>query len=53
MIEAESQKILNQKLIEEKEKIRKSEQDKNEMAIRELQKQLDDQKKLTEEMKRK
>lgn len=52
-IEAESQKVLNQKLIEEKEKIRKSEQDKNEMAIRELQKQLADQKKLTEEMKRK
>ncbi|HZK97892.1 MAG TPA: DUF2130 domain-containing protein [Prolixibacteraceae bacterium] len=52
-IEAESQKILNQKLIEEKEKIRKSEQDKNEMAIRELQKQLEDQRKLTEEMKRK
>jgi hypothetical protein len=52
-IEAESQKILNQKLVEEKEKIRKSEQEKNEMSIRELQKQLDDQKKLTEEMKRK
>jgi hypothetical protein len=52
-IEAESQKILNQKLQEEKEKIRKSEQEKNEMAMRELHKQLDDQKKLTEEMKRK
>ena len=52
-IEAESQKILNQKILEEKEKIRKMEQDKNEMALRELQKQLDDQKKLTEEMKRK
>lgn len=52
-IEAESQKILNQKLQEEKEKIRKVEQDKNEMAILELKKQLDDQKKLTEEMKRK
>ena len=52
-IEADSQKILNQKLQEEKEKIRKVEQDKNEMAMRELQKQLDDQKKLTEEMIRK
>lgn len=52
-IEADSQKILNQKLQEEKEKIRKSEQEKNEMAMRELHKQLDDQKKLTEEMKRK
>lgn len=52
-IEAEAQKTLNQKLGEEKEKIRKSEQEKNEMAMRELQKQLDDQKKLTEEMKRK
>ncbi len=52
-IEAESQKTLNLKLAEEKEKIRKIEQDKNELALRELQKQLDDQKKLTEEMKRK
>ncbi len=52
-IEAEAQKTLNHQLIEEKEKIRKSEQDRNEMAMRELQKQLDDQKKLTEEMKRK
>lgn len=52
-IEAESQKLLNQKLLEEKEKIRKQEEDKNELAIKELQKQLEDQKKLTEEMKRK
>lgn len=52
-IEAESQKILNQKLGEEKEKIRKAEQEKNELAIKELHKQLEDQKKLTEEMKRK
>jgi hypothetical protein len=52
-IEAESQKLLNQKLLEEKEKIRKSEHEKNELTIKELQKQLEDQKKLTEEMKRK
>ncbi len=52
-IEAESQKILNQKLAEEKEKIRKNEHEKNELTIKELQKQLEDQKKLTEEMKRK
>jgi hypothetical protein len=53
VIEAESQKMLNQKLSEEKEKIRKTEHDKTELVIRELQKQLEDQKKLTEEMKRK
>lgn len=52
-IEAESQKKLNQILLEEKEKIRKTEEDKNELRFKELQKQLEDQKKLTEEMKRK
>jgi hypothetical protein len=52
-IEAELQKALNEKLLEEKDKIRKVEQDRNELAIKELQKQLDDQKRLTEEMKRK
>ncbi len=52
-IRAEAQEALNHQLAEEKEKIRKSEHDKNELALRELQKQLDDQKKLTEEMKRK
>jgi hypothetical protein len=51
MVEAE--KALNQKLGEEKEKIRKSEQDRNELAFKELYKQLEDQKRLTEEMKRK
>jgi len=50
---AEAERSLNQKLIEEKEKIRKTEQDRNELAIKELQKQLEDQKRLTEEMKRK
>jgi hypothetical protein len=38
---------------EEKEKIRKTEEDKNELRFKELVKQLEDQKKLTEEMKRK
>lgn len=52
-IEAESQKKLNQILLEEKEKIRKSEEDKNELRFKELQKKLEDQKRLTEEMKRK
>jgi len=52
-IRAEAQLALNRQLAEEKEKIRKSEHEKNELALRELQKQLDDQKKLTEEMKRK
>jgi hypothetical protein len=50
---ANAERALNQKLIEEKEKIRKTEQDRNELAIKELQKQLEDQKRLTEEMKRK
>lgn len=50
---AEAERTLNQKLSEEKEKIRKNEQDRNELAIKELQKQLEDQKRLTEEMKRK
>src|ERR1035437_610136 len=52
-IEAESQRTLNEKIQEEKERIRKSESEKNELVIRELQKKLDDQKKLTEEMQRK
>ncbi len=52
-IEAEAQKTINQKISEEKERIRKVEAEKNELAIKELQKQLEDQKKLTEEMKRK
>ena len=51
--EAEAQKNLNKILISEKEKIKKSEEDKNELRFKEMQKQLEDQKKLTEEMKRK
>ena len=50
---AEAERTLNQKLIEEKDKIRKIEQDRNELAFKELYKQLEDQKRLTEEMKRK
>ena len=52
-IEAASQLKLNQTLLEEKEKIRKQEEDKNELRFKEMQKQLEDQKRLTEEMKRK
>ncbi|KJS07121.1 MAG: Caldesmon [Flavobacteriales bacterium BRH_c54] len=51
--EAEAQKKLNEMLLTEKEKIRKVEEDRNELKFKELQKQLEDQKKLTEEMKRK
>tara|TARA_R110002049_G_scaffold305783_1_gene503250 strand:- start:2048 stop:3322 length:1275 start_codon:yes stop_codon:yes gene_type:complete len=51
--EAEAQKKLNEVLLAERGKIRKSEEEKNELKFRELQKQLEDQKKLTEEMKRK
>jgi hypothetical protein len=50
---AEAQLQLNQALSTEKDKIRKSEEEKNELRIRELQKKLEDQMKLTEEMRRK
>ncbi len=52
-IEAESQKKLNEALFAEREKIKKTEEDRNELRFKELQKKLEDQKKLTEEMKRK
>ena len=52
-IEAETQKVLNDKISEEKEKIRKSEQNKNELTVKELEKKLEDQKKLIDEMQRK
>ncbi|MNJ85460.1 hypothetical protein D3C87_29350 [compost metagenome] len=52
-VEAESQKKLSLQLEEEKTKIRKVEEEKNELRMKELLKQLEDQKKLTEEMKRK
>lgn len=53
VVEAESQQKLTAQIQEEKEKIRKTEEERNELRIRELLKQLEDQKKLTEEMKRK
>lgn len=52
-IEAEAQKTLNEKLNEEKDKIRKSESDKVELKLREYEKQIEVQKNLVEEMKRK
>jgi hypothetical protein len=52
-VEAEAAKRLNAQITEEKEKIRKAEEDKNELRFKELMKQLEDQKRLTEEMKRK
>jgi len=51
--EVEAQKKLNETLLTEREKIKKSEADKNELRFKELQMQLEAQKKLTEEMKRK
>lgn len=51
--EADAQKKLTEMLTSEKEKIRRAEEDKNELKFKELMKQLEDQKKLTEEMKRK
>lgn len=51
--EAEAQKKLNETLEGEKARIRKAEEERNELRFKELQKQLEDQKKLTEEMKRK
>jgi len=52
-VEAEAQRILNETLAAEKEKIIRIEAEKNELRFKELQKKLDDQKSLTEEMKRK
>lgn len=52
-VELDLQRKMNEQLASERERIRKMEEDRNELKLRELQKQLDDQKKLTEEMKRK
>ena len=52
-VQAEAMQLLNQQLTSEKEKIRKAEEERNELRFKELMKQLEDQKKLTEEMKRK
>ena len=53
VVEAQAQVLINETLSIEKDKIRKAEEDKTELRFRELNKQLEDQKKLTEEMKRK
>ncbi len=53
VIEAESQKKINEIILAERDRITKTEEAKNELRFKELQKQLEDQKKLTEEMKRK
>ncbi|NBG65745.1 DUF2130 domain-containing protein [Acidiluteibacter ferrifornacis] len=52
-IEMAAEKKFNQQILAEKDKIRRAEEERNQLAIKELQKQLEDQKKLTEEMKRK
>jgi hypothetical protein len=52
-VEADSLRKLNETLNLERDKIRKNEEDRNELRFKELQKQFEDQKKLTEEMKRK
>lgn len=51
--EIETKKLLMEKEIELKEKIGKESEQKNELKLKELNKQLEDQKKLIEEMKRK
>jgi len=53
LAELEAQKKLNEVLSEEKQKIKRAAEEENELKIKELQKKLDDQKQLTEEMKRK
>lgn len=52
-IEAEAQVKFNETLAVERERIRVSEESKNELKFKELQKKLEDQKELTEEMSRK
>lgn len=52
-IKAEAEKEFSNKLMAERQKIQKQESNKNELKLKELAKQLEDQKKLTEEMKRK
>ncbi|MBA6151442.1 DUF2130 domain-containing protein [Gelidibacter maritimus] len=52
-IEAKQEQVYNQKLIEEREKIKKMVDDSNELKIKEFEKKLADQKKLMEEMQRK
>jgi len=51
-ISAQAEKEFGLKLIEEKQKLQKNAEEKYELQIKELQKQLEDQKLLTEEMKK-
>jgi hypothetical protein len=48
----QAQKVINETLTLEREKIKKSEKEKNELVIKELEKKLEDQKALTDEMQR-
>jgi hypothetical protein len=50
---AEAEKGINEKLAVERERIQKNEKEKSELREKDLLKQIEDQKKLTEEMKRK
>jgi len=52
-IRADAEKQLSQRIAAEKERIQKEEHDKSELKFKELEKQLADQKRLTEEMQRK
>lgn len=52
-LELENEKKLRAQLEAEREKIQKTERERNELKVAELQKKLDDQTKLTEEMRRK
>lgn len=52
-VEAEAEKELNQKLREEKDKIKKTFEESSDLKLKELKMQLEQQKKLTEEMRRK
>ena len=52
-VEADAQKKLNEALLAEREKIKKTEEERNELRFKELEKQLEDQRNLTQEMKRK
>ncbi len=52
-VRAESEKMLNELLAQERIKIKKQVEDSEELKIRELNKQLEDQKKMVDELKRK
>ncbi len=52
-IQAETEKVINEKILAEKENIRKVENERHQLVIKELEKKLTDQKKLTDEMQRK